>query len=199
MNAINAERVFVRSLATRRAHRAVSRAVSDATLVLQAAGFDLILVETAGIGQADSEIVDLADLSCYVMTPEYGAPTQLEKIDMLELADLVALNKFERRGGEDALRDVRKQWRRNHEASELPDDRVPVFPTVASRWDDPGTDRLYQELTSRLAKLGFEGFPPRVIPAHQTLGAEALIAPNRTRYLAEIGETVRAYGRAVLA
>ncbi|MEE8557800.1 MAG: methylmalonyl-CoA mutase family protein [Myxococcota bacterium] len=193
LNAIDSPRVFVRSLATRRAHLAVSRAVGDALGVFQGAGFDLILVETAGIGQADSEIVDLADLSVYVMSPDYGAPSQLEKIDMLELAELVVLNKFDRRGGADALRDIRKQWRRNHGAFELADEKVPVFPTVASRWEGSGVDALYQALTSQLAELGFERFPRRVVPAPTPPEVTAVVPASRSRYLAEIAEVVRAY------
>jgi methylmalonyl-CoA mutase len=197
MNAIHAPTVFVRSLATRQAHLALSTAVRDAVLVLQAAGYGLVMVETAGIGQSDSEIVDLAELSVYVMTPEYGAPSQLEKIDMLELADLVVLNKSDRAGAEDALRDVRKQWRRNHNAFALPDDAVPVYPTVASRWSDPGTDRLYGALLAKLGeKTGFErgGRGNRRAGAAVRIRApEPLIPAARTRYLAEIVEVVRSY------
>jgi methylmalonyl-CoA mutase len=193
MNAIRAPYVFVRSLATRRAHLALSGAVADGVRVLQAANFDLILVETAGIGQSDSEIVDLVDVSVYVMTPEYGAPSQLEKIDMIELADAIVLNKFDRRGGEDALRDVRKQWRRNHPGVTLADERVPVLPTIASRWNDPGTDRVFSELIGILAGRGFAGFAASEPRPFALPEAQAIVPAERTRYLAEIAETVRGY------
>ncbi|HVN40401.1 MAG TPA: methylmalonyl-CoA mutase family protein, partial [Myxococcota bacterium] len=187
MNAVEGELVFARSLATRRAHLALSRTVSDALRVLQAAGFDLLMVETAGIGQSDSEIVDLVDHSVYVMTPEYGAPTQLEKIDMLDLADLVVLNKSDRHGAEDALRDVRKQWRRNHAKPGVPDSEVPVFATMARRWNDPGVDRLYAALCKRLG----ESVPLREGGAATAEGS--IVPSSRRRYLAEIAESVRAY------
>jgi methylmalonyl-CoA mutase len=156
--------------------------------VLQAAGYDRILVETAGIGQSDSEIVDLASLSVYVMTPEYGAPSQLEKIDMLELGDLVVLNKSDRPGAADALRDVRKQWRRNHGAFTASDAEVPVFPTVASRFCDPGVDRLHAAIEARLAGGASTS---ETAPALETVSP--LVPSARSRYLAEIAETVRAY------
>ncbi|HTF33768.1 MAG TPA: methylmalonyl-CoA mutase family protein [Myxococcota bacterium] len=199
MNAIHAPTVFVRSLATRQAHLALSTAVRDAVSVLQAAGFDLVIVETAGIGQSDSEIIDLADLSVYVMTPEYGAPSQLEKIDMLELADLVVLNKSDRAGAEDALRDVRKQWRRNHNSFSLPDDAVPVYPTVASRWSDRGTDHFYAALLAQLAdktnfkRAGVASRSEGIGGAPQVAHPEPLIPAARVRYLAEIAEVVRGY------
>jgi methylmalonyl-CoA mutase len=196
LNSIDPSRVFVRSLATRQAHRALSVAVADAVRVMQAAGYDLILVETAGIGQSDSEIIDLVDVSLYVMTPEYGAALQLEKIDMLELADLVVLNKFDRRGGEDALRDVRKQWRRNHVEFELPDDQLPVFPTMASRFDDPGTDRLFDALGSALAERGFAGYERRLVSGPLPPRPQPLVPEQRSRYLAEIAEALRAHRRA---
>jgi methylmalonyl-CoA mutase len=188
MNAIHGAGVFVRSLATRQANLALSAAVRDAVAVLQAAGFDRILVETAGIGQSDSEIVDLVDVPVYVMTPEYGAPSQLEKIDMLELADLVVLNKSDRPGAADALRDVRKQWRRNHAAFAAGDDAVPVFPTIASRFCDPGVDRLHEALEARLA-----GSATSAVTAPALEQTTPLVPASRRRYLAEIAETLRAY------
>ena len=193
MNSIQPPRVFVRSLATRQAHVAMSRSVGDGIRVLQAAGFDLIFVETAGIGQADSEIIDLVDVSVYVMTPEYGAPSQLEKIDMLELADAVVVNKSDRRGASDALRDVRKQWRRNHGGVQRSDAETPVYATIASRWDDPGTDRFGQALAALIAERGFRAFPRRLVGPPLEPTGRPMIAPERTRYLAEIAETLREY------
>ena len=195
MNAIHGARIFARSLATRRAHLALSRAVGDAVRVLQAADFDLILLETAGIGQSDSEVIDLADSSVYVMTPEYGAPSQLEKIDMLELADTIVLNKADRRGAADALRDVRKQWRRNHDRPQASDAEVPVFPTVARRWNDPGLDRLYQALRPRLAGADPARAAVRSLhPARAGSGGHERADPGgRVRYLAEIAECVRGF------
>ena len=151
MNSLAAPNVFMRSLATRRQHLATSAVLADVIALYRAVGFDLIVVETAGIGQSDTEIVDVADLSLYVMTAEYGAASQLEKIDMLDFADMIVLNKFEKRGAEDALRDVRKQWRRNHpDRMKLPDDELPVFPTIASRFNDPGVNRLFLALCAAL-------------------------------------------------
>jgi methylmalonyl-CoA mutase len=190
MNAIHGPGVFVRSLATRQAHLALSRSVADALRVLQAADFDLLIVETAGIGQSDSEVIDLVDLPVYVMTPEYGAPSQLEKIDMLDLAEVVVLNKADRHGADDALRDVRRQWRRNHAQSELSDAEVPVFATIARRWNDPGVDRLYRVLRERL--LG----APEASATAATDAPGALLAPipaSRARHLAEVAEAVRSW------
>ena len=199
MNALAAPQVFMRSLATRRQNLATSAVLADVLELLRHAGFDLIVVETAGIGQSDTEIVDLVDVPLYVMTSEYGAASQLEKIDMLDYAELVALNKFEKRGAEDALRDVRKQWRRNRAAFQLPDADVPVFPTIASRFNDPGVNRLFAALCGRLdAKVG-EGEgegrwavadpgPTELVERH------SLVPASRTRYLADIAANGRRAG-----
>jgi methylmalonyl-CoA mutase len=193
LNAINDPHIYVRSLATRRANFALSAAVSSGIQVLQAAQFDLVLVETAGIGQSDSGIVDLVDVPVYVMTPEYGAPSQLEKIDMLDLAELVILNKADRRGAQDALRDVRKQWRRNHEKPHLRDEDTPVVATIASQWDDPGTDEAYERLRALVEMAGGKRFarPERVVT--RGTAAAPLIGLGRVRYLAEISQTIQAY------
>ncbi len=194
MNGIHGPGVYVRSLATRRAHAALSLAVKDAILVLRAAGFDTVFVETAGIGQSDSEVVDLADTSVYVMTPDYGAPSQLEKIDMLELASLVVLNKSDRRGAADALRDVRRQWRRNHPGAPADDAELPIFATVASQWDDPGLDRLARALLAKVGASGAALAPAEPVRA-QRIAPPPLIPGGRERYLSEIAEAVRAYRR----
>src|SRR6202035_4510260 len=135
MNSLSADNIFMRSLATRRAHLATAAVLKEVIELYKAAGFDLVIVETAGIGQSDSEIVDLVDLPLYVMTSEFGAASQLEKIDMLDLAELVVINKFDKRGAQDALRDVRKQWRRNHVSFDRPEDEIPVYPTIASQFN----------------------------------------------------------------
>ncbi|WP_372695707.1 methylmalonyl-CoA mutase family protein [Immundisolibacter sp.] len=198
LNALADERIFMRSVATRRSHLATSAVLKDEIDFLADCGFGLIVVETAGIGQSDSEVVDLVDLPIYVMTSEYGAATQLEKIDMLDYAELVVLNKFEKRGAEDALRDVRKQWRRNRHAFDLPDADLPVFPTIASQFNDPGVNWLFVSLCRRLVdKLGLDAarWTPALDVSQREPRAQALIPPSRARYLAEItasGRGVRA-------
>jgi methylmalonyl-CoA mutase len=194
MNALAAEQVFMRSLATRRQNLATSAVLADVLELLRHAGFDLIVVETAGIGQSDTEIVDMVDVPLYVMTSEYGAASQLEKIDMLDYAELIALNKFEKRGAEDALRDVRKQWRRNRVAFQLPDEAVPVFPTIASRFNDPGVNRLFAALCSRLeekAGAGGRGWAVTDPGPTELVERHALVPAGRTRYLAEIAANGR--------
>jgi len=194
MNSLSSPQVFMRSLATRRQNLATSEVLADVLNLLRYAGFDLIVVETAGIGQSDTEIVDLVDVPLYVMTSEYGAASQLEKIDMLDYAELIALNKFEKRGAEDALRDVRKQWRRNRRDFERPDAEVPVFPTVASRFNDPGVNRLFVAICDRLQAA--HGARPGQWTAADAGPTElreraALIPPDRTRYLSEIAANGR--------
>ncbi len=189
MNSLAAENVFMRSLATRRAHLATSAVLKEVIELYKAAAFDLVIVETAGIGQSDTEIVDLVDLSLYVMTSEYGAASQLEKIDMLDFADFIVLNKSEKRGAEDSLRDVRKQWRRNHpQAAHMPDAQVPVYPTIASRFNDPGVNRLFSAVCAALAAKQIGGSSWTVAdPGPTELSARAPLVPgSRTRYLAEI-------------
>jgi methylmalonyl-CoA mutase len=192
MNSLGAPNIFMRSLATRRQHLATSAVLADVIALYRASGFDLIVVETAGIGQSDTEIVDLADLSLYVMTAEYGAASQLEKIDMLDFADMIVLNKFEKRGAEDALRDVRKQWRRNHpDRMKVPDAEVPVFPTIASRFNDPGVNRLFAALCAALdqeagAGRWSEAAGEELADPAKALSRDPLVPSARTRYLAEI-------------
>jgi isobutyryl-CoA mutase len=188
MNSLDDDRVFMRSMATRRQHLATSAVLNDAIALLRSAGFGLIIVETAGIGQSDTEIVDLADLSLYVMTSEYGAATQLEKIDMIDMADLVAINKFEKRGSRDALRDVRKQWQRNRLAFDQPNEDVPVYPTMASRFNDPGVNRLFAALCKAIAeRCPHSGEWRSHIEVTDDLPeAIPLIPEDRQRYLAEI-------------
>ena len=191
------DRVYMRSFATRQAHLATTQALHEAVDVCKAAGFDLVLVETAGIGQSDTEIDELVDVSLYVMTHDFGAPTQLEKIGMLDAADLVALNKFERRGSADALRDIKKQVQRNRGAFSESPDSMPVYPTMAAQFADPGVSRLYLALLDRLNAEHSFGRTSTLIDA-ETLpepdpAALALIPPKRQRYLAEIADTCRTY------
>ena len=201
MNALRSPRVYMRSMATRRQHVATNATLKDSIALLRAIGFDLVIVETAGIGQSDSEIVDLVDVPVYVMTSDYGAPSQLEKIDMLDYADLVVLNKFDRRGAEDALRDVRKQWKRNRNAFTLADDAVPVYPTIASQFNDPGVTWMFTNLCRIVReKLKPEGNPridwqPTLDTSLREPRATVLIPGHRIRYLAEIAEQGRAINR----
>ncbi|NIP19487.1 MAG: methylmalonyl-CoA mutase [Xanthomonadales bacterium] len=194
MNSLRSERVYMRSMATRRQHLATSAMLKDAIAFLRSSGFDLVIVETAGIGQSDSEIVDLVDLPVYVMTSDFGAQSQLEKIDMLDFAELVVLNKFDRSGAEDALRDVRKQWKRNHLAFDMEDDEVPVYPTIASQFNDPGITWMFVNLVRLLReKLGLpqDAWTPDLDTSLKEPKATVLIPASRTRYLAEIAEQGR--------
>ncbi len=194
MNSLRSERVYMRSMATRRQHLATSAMLKDAIAFLRSSGFDLVIVETAGIGQSDSEIVDLVDLPVYVMTSDFGAQSQLEKIDMLDFAELVVLNKFDRSGAEDALRDVRKQWKRNHLAFDMEDAEVPVYPTIASQFNDPGISWMFVNLVRLLReKLGLpqDAWTPDLDTSLKEPKATVLIPASRTRYLAEIAEQGR--------
>jgi methylmalonyl-CoA mutase len=199
LNAIEGQQVFVRSLASRGAQAGLSQVLSQAIGVCQAAGFDLILVETSGIGQGDSAIIEHVDRSVYVMTAEYGAATQLEKIEMLDYADLVALNKFDRRAAEDALRAVRKQWRRNRDVPySVEDERLPVFGTMASRWGDRGVDALYVAVLDVLGELTGQPQPSHLRPDVGSLPPTSeqrhpIIPPDRERYLSDIGRAVRGH------
>src|SRR6185503_10063868 len=202
MNALRSHRVYMRSMATRRQHTATNAVLHDCIDFLKAQPYDLVIVETAGIGQSDSEIVDLVDFPVYVMTSDYGAASQLEKIDMIDFADLVVLNKFDKRGAEDALRDVRKQWRRNHNEFKVGDGDVPVYPTIASQFNDPGVNWAFVNLCrgfARKLKLGEGGhenphcnWQPRVDTSVHEPRATILIPGARVRYLAEIAEQGRA-------
>jgi len=195
MNAIVPGTVYMRSMATREEKGELSGAINEAVTVCQAAGFDLIVVETSGIGQGDVGITDLADVSLYVMTPEYGASSQLEKIDMLDYADLIAVNKFEKRGALDAFRDVRKQVRRNRELWEADDSDIPVYGTIASRFADEGVTALYLGILSHLStKRGIDITSRLTKPSQMYSGSSsALIAPGRERYLGDVSRSVRGY------
>ncbi len=190
-------RVYMRSFATRQANKATSAALRESISVCQTAGFDLIILETAGIGQSDTEITDMTDLSIYVMTGEFGAPTQLEKIGMLDVADLVALNKFEKRGSEDALRDVRKQMQRNRMEFHASTDDMPVYPTMASHFNDEGVTNLYLALVEKLnSQTGFNRTSTKYSSKHtleSSQNSEALIPAKRQRYLGDISDTCRQY------
>ncbi len=193
MNAINNERVYMRSLATRQANLALSKHVDDALSVLKVAGYDLIILETSGIGQSDTEITEHSDASLYVMTPEYGAASQLEKIDMLDFADVIALNKFDKRGGLDALRDVKKQYKRNHGLWHDEDDTLPVYGTIASQFNDPGTNTLYKAIINKIVERTKSDLNSTFSIENEMSEKIFIIPPKRTRYLSEIAESNRSY------
>ncbi|RMG81229.1 MAG: methylmalonyl-CoA mutase [Bacteroidetes bacterium] len=193
MNSVNNPRVYMRSLATRQSNLALSKYVKEAVSTLKAAQYDLIILETSGIGQSDTEILDYSDVSLYVMTPEFGAATQLEKIDMLDFADVVAINKFDKRGALDALRDVIKQYKRNHQLFDTPDEQIPVVGTIASQFNDPGTNKLYKMLMDKIVEKTGADLKSTLEITGEMSEKIYVIPPNRTRYLSEISETNRAY------
>lgn len=193
MNAVSHPRVYMRSLATRQANVAINKNVADAISILSYAGFDCIIVETAGIGQSDSQITDVADVSMYVMTPEYGAASQLEKIDMIDYADLIALNKFDKRGALDALRDVKKQYQRSRQLFDKRPDDMPVYGTIASQFNDPGTNTLYRAIVDALvSRCGLDWLSGLHV-SDEMSEKIYIIPPDRTRYLAEIVEENERY------
>lgn len=195
MNSIVNPRVYMRSLATRQSHLALSKHIAEALCIVKNAAFDLIILESSGIGQSDTEIVDHADLSLYIMTPEYGAATQLEKIDMLDFADFVAINKSDKRGAQDALRDVKKQYQRNHNRFDQSPDDMPVFGTIASQFNDKGVNELYLALMGRI-KNSLAGITEELALNRLGVGQRIqIIPPERVRYLSEISDTVRSYNR----
>ena len=195
MNAINSPRVYMRSLATRQSNLALSKYVADAIQVLKGADFDIIILETSGIGQSDTEILEHSDVSLYVMTPEFGAATQLEKIDMLDFADLVAINKFDKRGSLDALRDVKKQYVRNHHLWETPQDQLPVYGTIASQFNDPGMNKLYKAVMKKIVEKTNADLKSDLRVPEEMDDKVFVIPPSRTRYLSEISENNRAYDK----
>ncbi len=197
MNAINNERVYMRSLATRQSNLALSKYVNEAVQVLKAAEFDLIILETSGIGQSDTEIIEHSDTSLYVMTPEFGAATQLEKIDMLDFADLVAINKFDKRGALDAIRDVKKQYMRNNNLWDVHMDDMPVFGTIASQFNDPGMNTLYKRIMDKLVEKTEADLHSKMEITTAMSEKIFVIPPARVRYLSEIAENNRAYDKDV--
>jgi methylmalonyl-CoA mutase len=194
MNAIRNPRVYMRSLATRQSNLALSKHVQEAVDILKAAQYDLIILETSGIGQSDTEIMDHSDVSLYVMTPEFGAATQLEKIDMLDFADIVAINKFDKRGALDAIRDVKKQYKRNHQLWDSKDEDIPVFGTIASQFNDPGTNTLYKAIMDKLAEKTADLKSTFALTGEMSEKIY-IIPPQRTRYLSEISENNRGYDK----
>lgn len=199
MNSIKNERVYMRSLATRQSNLALSKHVAEAIQVLKAANYDLIILETSGIGQSDTEIMDYSDVSLYVMTPEFGAATQLEKIDMLDFADVVAVNKFDKKGSLDALRDVKKQYRRNHNLFEAEDSQIPVYGTIASQFNDPGMNTIYKVIIDKIKTKTGTNLNSTFEITNEMSEKIFVIPPSRNRYLSEISESNRGFDKWVNA
>jgi methylmalonyl-CoA mutase len=193
MNSIKNDRVYMRSLATRQSNLALSKHVKEAISILKAAQYDLIILETSGIGQSDTEITDHSDVSLYVMTPEFGAATQLEKIDMLDFADVIAINKFDKRGALDALRDVKKQYTRNHQLWDAKEEELPVFGTIASQFNDPGMNQLYRRIMDTLVERTGADLQSEFEISDEMSEKIFVIPPKRVRYLSEISENNRSY------
>nr|MBC8511056.1 methylmalonyl-CoA mutase family protein [Cryomorphaceae bacterium] len=195
MNAIKSDNVYMRSLATRQANLALSAHVNDALDILKVANYDLIILETSGIGQSDTEIIEHSDVSLYVMTPEYGAATQLEKIDMLDFADLISINKFDKKGGLDGIRDVKKQYQRNNTLFDKDVNSMPVYGTIASQFNDPGANSLYKAIMDKFSEKGLGNFNSSFEITDEMSEKIFVIPPNRVRYLSEISENNRAYDK----
>jgi methylmalonyl-CoA mutase len=193
MNSINNARIYMRSMATRQTNASISKNITDAIAILKAAHYDLIIIETSGIGQSGTEIVDIADTFLYVMTPEFGAASQLEKIDMLDFADVVAINKFDKRGAQDALRDVKKQYQRNKNLWNVDPDEMPVYGSIASQFNDPGTNELYKAVIQKViekSQLDWQSTLNLRIGNSEKI---YIIPPGRVRYLSDITKTNRDY------
>ncbi|OYU96813.1 MAG: methylmalonyl-CoA mutase [Bacteroidetes bacterium B1(2017)] len=195
MNSIRNPRVYMRSLATRQSNLALSKYVKEAVDIIKAANFDLIILETSGIGQSDTEIIEHSNTSLYVMTPEYGAATQLEKIDMLDFADIIAINKFDKKGALDALRDVKKQYQRNHQLFDKNPDDMPVYGTIASQFNDPGMNRLYKSVMDKIVEKTGADLQSKYVISEEMSEKIYIIPPSRTRYLSEISENNRNYDK----
>lgn len=195
MNAISNPRAYMRSLATRESDRALSEHVQEAIDICKSAGFDFIILESAGVGQSDASILNYCDLSMYLMTPEYGAPSQLEKINMLDYADVIAINKFDKAGALDALHDVRKQYKRSHNMFQAKDEDLPIVGTIASQFNDAGVNHLFEILFQKVAEKTQVTFKVAHTSAKNTVSKSQVIPPSRVRYLAEIAETIEEYDR----
>jgi methylmalonyl-CoA mutase len=195
MNSISSPRAYMRSLATRESDRALSEHVQEAIDICRAAGFDFIILESAGVGQSDASIIDYCDISLYVMTPDYGAPSQLEKINMLDYADLIAINKFDKAGALDSLLDVRKQYKRSHQLFQAKDETLPIVGTIASQFNDTGVNHLFELLCHKLEEKTGISFKVEHTSAKNTVSKTQVIPPSRVRYLAEIAEAIEEYDR----
>ncbi len=193
MNSISSPRAYMRSLATRESDRALSEYVQESIDICRSAGYDFVILESAGVGQSDASILDYCDVSMYVMTPEYGAPSQLEKINMLDYADVVAINKFDKAGALDSLHDVRKQYKRNHNMFQAKDEDLPIVGTIASQFNDAGVNHLFEVLFQAVERKTGVPFKVEHTSAKSTASKTQVIPPSRVRYLAEIAETIEQY------